>query len=302
MPTNSTILVTGAAGRIGSVGRKVTELLLAAGFRVRAQVRVEDERASTLREIGADVVVGDLLDLAAVHRAIGGCALVCFVMSVSSDYFEAAANTAVVARHHGVKAFINLSQMTVKEMDVLNTTPSPQQKQHWLVEQILSWSGLPVVEVRPTLFMEGLLLQNAKSIAARGEIPAPFGPGENSAIAAFDVARVVAAIAADPLPHIGRTYHLTGPVSQDMHAVAREVSATLHRAITYVDVPMNVWKEQLTRMQLPPHAISHLQTIAHLHRDNRYDRFSSDVEIITGEKPMGVRAFIGQNAGAFGNV
>ena len=33
------ILVTGAAGRIGSVGRSVTELLLARGFRVRAQVR-----------------------------------------------------------------------------------------------------------------------------------------------------------------------------------------------------------------------------------------------------------------------
>lgn len=57
------ILVTGAAGRIGSVGRSVTELLLARGFRVRAQVRVDDERATRLRALGAEVVVGDLLDL-----------------------------------------------------------------------------------------------------------------------------------------------------------------------------------------------------------------------------------------------
>jgi nucleoside-diphosphate-sugar epimerase len=53
------ILVTGAAGRIGSVGRMVTELLLARDFRVRAQVRVDDERAAMLRERGAEVVVGD---------------------------------------------------------------------------------------------------------------------------------------------------------------------------------------------------------------------------------------------------
>ncbi|MET0677225.1 MAG: NAD(P)H-binding protein, partial [Bradyrhizobium sp.] len=142
------ILVTGAAGRIGSVGRTVTELLLARGFRVRAQVRVDDDRAAMLKELGAEIVVGDLLDLAAVHEAIDGCERLCFVMSVSPEYLEAAANVAVVARHHRVKAFVNLSQMTVKEMDIGTTTPSPQQKQHWLAEQILSWSGLPVVEVR----------------------------------------------------------------------------------------------------------------------------------------------------------
>jgi hypothetical protein len=80
-------------------------------------------------------VVGDLLDLMAVHRAIEGCERLCFAMSVASTYLEAAVNVAVVAKHHGVKAFVNLSQMTVNEMDIFNTTPSPQQKQHWLAEQ-----------------------------------------------------------------------------------------------------------------------------------------------------------------------
>ena len=39
------ILVTGAAGRVGGVGRTVTELLLKQGKAVRAMVRNEDERA-----------------------------------------------------------------------------------------------------------------------------------------------------------------------------------------------------------------------------------------------------------------
>src|SRR5882672_5416416 len=216
------ILVTGAAGRIGSVGRFVTELLLARGFRVRAHVRVDDDRATRLRALGAEVVVGDLLDLTAVHRAIEGCERLCFAMSVAPTYLEAAVNVAIVAKHHGVKAFVNLSQMTVNEMDIFNTTPSPQQKQHWLAEQILSWSGLPVVEVRPTAFMEGLFLPSTKSVAMQNKIMAPLGKGKNSAIAAFDVARVIAEILSDPTQHIGQTYHLTGPVSQDLDAVARE--------------------------------------------------------------------------------
>jgi len=111
--------VTGAAGRIGSVFRTVTELLLARWFRVRAHLRVDDARAARLRALGAEVVVGDLLDIMSMHRAIEGCERVCFAMSVAPTYLKAAANVAVVAKHHGVKAFINLSQMTVNEMDMV---------------------------------------------------------------------------------------------------------------------------------------------------------------------------------------
>src|SRR5437868_8706395 len=57
------IVVTGAAGRVGGIGRTVTELLLKHGKAVRAMVRTEDERAKALRQMGAEVVVGDLLDL-----------------------------------------------------------------------------------------------------------------------------------------------------------------------------------------------------------------------------------------------
>ena len=102
-----------------------------------------------------------------------------------------------------------------------------------------------------------------------------------------------------PPEHVGRTYHLTGPVSQDMNAVAREFSAALGRTITYVDVPPENMKEQLASFGMPPHVISHVVTMAQLHRDNRYDRFSNDVERLTGIPPMSIREFVQRNAQAF---
>src|SRR6266478_4554627 len=147
------ILVTGAAGRVGAEGRTVTELLLKRGKAVRAMVRNEDERAQALRDMGAEVVVGNLLDLDSMHRVIAGCETMYFSMSISDAYLAATVNTAAVAKHHGVKAFINMSQMTITE-----TTPSPQHKLHWLAEQTLNRSGLPVVHVRPTVFLEGFFL------------------------------------------------------------------------------------------------------------------------------------------------
>jgi uncharacterized protein YbjT (DUF2867 family) len=168
---DSPILVTGAAGATGAIGRNLTAMLLAKGHQVRALVRREDERAGALRRLGAEVVQGDLTDLASMHRAIEGCARIYFGMSVSPAYLEATVNTAAVARHHGVEAFVNMSQMTVTQMSITETTDSPQHKLHWLAEQALSWSGLPIVTVRPTVFVEGFfLLLAAASVRDANEL------------------------------------------------------------------------------------------------------------------------------------
>jgi hypothetical protein len=88
------ILVTGAAGAVGSIGRHVTETLLAKGHKVRALVRREDGRAEALRQLGAEVMQGDLTDLTAMHCAIAGCARIYFGMSVSPDYLTATVHRA----------------------------------------------------------------------------------------------------------------------------------------------------------------------------------------------------------------
>ncbi|MGO4610731.1 NAD(P)H-binding protein, partial [Variovorax sp. 2RAF20] len=90
--------------------------------KVRALVRREDERAQALRALGAEVVLGDLTDLDSMHRAIEGVSRLYFGMSISPAYLEATVNVAAVARHHGVQAFVNMSQMTVTQMSATQTT------------------------------------------------------------------------------------------------------------------------------------------------------------------------------------
>lgn len=294
------ILVTGAAGRVGAIGRAVTGLLLERGRAVRAMVRSEDARAQALREMGAEVVVGDLLDLDSMHGAIAGCETMYFGMSVSADYLTATVNAAAVARHHGVKAFVNMSQMTLAQMSITETTPSPQHKLHWLAEQALNWSGLPVVHVRPTVLLEGFfLIFTADSVRESNQIRLPFGEGRTSPVAAEDVARVVAALLADPRPHVGKTYHLTGPQSENMRFYAGEYSKALGRTITFEDIPVGPWRDGLLALGLPAHLVSHLATMADLHRAGRYDRMSEDVRTLTGRGPLSVRDFVRKNAAEF---
>jgi uncharacterized protein YbjT (DUF2867 family) len=198
------------------------------------------------------VVVGDLLEPADVHRVVSGCRRVYFGMSVSAGYLEATVTMAAVAREVGVDIMVNMSQMTVSQMSIQNTTPSPQQRQHWLSEQALAWSGLPVVTLRPTVFLEGFFLE------------------------------------------------LTGPLSQDLHGIAREYSEALNREVTYADIPPEDWEQELKRVGLPQHLMHHLVTMAELNRAGRYDRLADGVGRVTGRPAMSVREFVSLHADEFG--
>ena len=294
------ILVTGAAGAIGSIGRNLTAMLLAKGHKVRALVRREDERAEALRRLGAEVVEGDLTDLASMHRAIEGCGRLYFGMSVAANYLEATVNIASVARHHGVEAFVNMSQMTVTQMSITETTDSPQHKLHWLAEQALAWSGLPVVTLRPTVFLEGFfLLFAAPGVREADELALPMGLGRTSPISAVDVARAASVILDDPASHIGRIYNLTGPESNDLNHYARVFSEALGRAIGYRDVPLAGWREKLLQAGIPAHIVNHLSVMTELNKQGRYDRMTDDLLKLTGEQPTSMRDFVKRHAAAF---
>src|SRR3954471_6193186 len=183
------ILVTGAGGGVGGVGGKVVALLRQRGRAVRAMAHHDDDRADALRALGADVVVGDLTRPADVATALDSVQRMFFSMSLSPSFLEAAATVATVARAvRELEALVAISQMTVSQMNALSTSESHHQRLHWLSEQVFNWSGLPVVHMRPTVFLDtGLFTTLAThSIADSGTIRLPFGTGHTSPIASDD--------------------------------------------------------------------------------------------------------------------
>ncbi|MFF2999786.1 NAD(P)H-binding protein [Streptomyces sp. NPDC057950] len=292
MTTNDLVLIANA----GDVGRGVLEQLRAQDAPVRVLVRHDDDRAAGLRALGAEVVVGDLTRPESVAAALRGVGKMYFAMPVSPDHLLATTVVATVARDCAeLDVLVGMSQMTVSQMTATSTAESDQQRLHWLGEQVLNWSGLPVVHIRPTSFLDNPLFTTlaARSIRENGTIALPFGTGRTSPVAVVDVARVVAAVLLDPAPHIGHVYELTGPRSMDMTEMAEEFARALGRPVSYVDVPLDRWRaEVLARAGLPPHTEQHIATMARLHHENRYDRTSDDVERLTGVPAQSVEAFV----------
>ncbi len=103
------VLVTSAAGGAqGQTGRHVTEKLLAKGVAVRAFVHRLDERSEHLRRLGAEVFVGDFLDIHSVRRAVQGVSSVYFAYPVQAGLLDATAIMAFASREAGIARLVNL--------------------------------------------------------------------------------------------------------------------------------------------------------------------------------------------------
>ena len=295
-------LVTGAAGFSGGVSDSVVERLRGDGVQVRAMVRRDNARANWLRELGAEVVVGDLSSPPSVVDAMRDVTRVFFNTYISFDYLQETAIVCAAARElGGLDVIVNRSLMTVSQMTLTSSEESRQQRLHWLSEQIMNWSGVPVVHVRPTVLLDSPMFTvlARRSVRDRDVLALPFGTGRTSPIAAEDVARVVAALLLNP-PKAGQVYGLTGPEVLDLKGLAEQYSRALGRTISAEDIQNDDWVRQYLRNSgLPDLIQQHLAIMARMHRENRYDRSTHDVEQVTGQPPQTVEQYVASHPEQF---
>lgn len=306
------ILVTGAGGEVGSVSTALVHFLLADGLRVRAFVRTDDHRAEALRTAGAEVFVGDLLNVADVAAALRGCRRVYFSMSLSPYYLDATILMAASAKAKGdLEILVNISEseqtnLTFERMVAPKSERyawlgngvhewSPQQRAHWAGEQALDWSGLPVVHIRAGIFVENPILSwlPMADLVDTGELRLPFGEAKLAPIAGHDVAELCANILRDPTGHAGSAYTLTGPELKTMAEFAEDYAAALRRPVRYVPQDLDTWNEAYIDAALAatkPHNAEHLKTLTRLVASGRYyDVDTDDLPALLGRPAKTLR-------------
>jgi len=286
------VLVTRAAGGgQGATGRQVAELLLGQGIPVRAFVRTLDERAERLRELGAEVVAGDLRDIGDVGPAIAGADRVFFTYPVADGLLDATAAVATAAQRAGIRRLVEVSQLRPRP-----TAVSPRTRQHWLSEQIFDWAGVGAIHLRATVFYENIRV--LVSLAAAGRLEVPLGDPGNAIplVSARDVARLAAALLARPDRPAEPAYHLVGAVPTIAELVA-DFGAALGTPLEYVPVDEPRWREWARGQGWPEHAIEHLSRLWRVFagtadRDPDLWRVTDAMERVTGTGPESVRDFL----------
>lgn len=290
------VLVTGAAGgKQGATGRHVTELLIGRGVRVRAFVRTLDERAERLREIGAEVVAGDLREIAQVEPAMEDVNRVFFTYPVIDGLLDATAVVAAAARAGGVQRLVEVSQRRPRT-DAL----SPRTRQHWVSEQVFDAADVGAIHLRATVFFENIRALAAAGVAD-GELSVPLGDENNTIplVSATDVARVAAALLADTVRPVEPFYGLVGATPTIGELVA-EFGAALGSPLRYVNLDQQEWRERALARGGETHTVEHLSRLwqalsSAANRDDPAFRITDAIEQITGAKPETLREFLQAN-------
>ncbi len=145
------ILVTGGTGFVGS---NLIRRLRKADIAVRAVVR-DPEKAQALKDIGVDVVEGDVSGKASLEKAAEGCERVVHLVGIIQEtpgatfrgvHVEGTRNVLEAARKAGARHFFYQS--------ALGTRPGAKSEYHktkWEAEELVRASGIPFTILRPSL-------------------------------------------------------------------------------------------------------------------------------------------------------
>ena len=276
------MLVTGATG---DTGRPTVKLLLERGHHVRALARREDERARKLRDLGAEVVVGDMLQLGDMRSAVKGITGAYFVYPLADGLVEATVVFAQAAKEQGLEIIANMSHKQSRPY-----ARSAATRNHWLSEQVFGWSGLPVTHLRVTFFAEWLLY--IAPLIRQGRYVVPFDAESRFApMPASDIARIVVGILENPKQHAGKAYPLHGPVEYSHRELAATVGRVLGKEMRFEQVSVS---DFLTLLGLEDDSAkrSHFESVRIDQQERLLEGIDQIGTEIIGEPLMTIEEFI----------
>src|SRR5580658_991183 len=298
------IFVTGAAGGSqGSTGRRIAALLLEKGIPVRALVHTLDARSDALRELGAEVVQGDLLDRDSVRASLKGIKRAYFAYPVADGLLEATTIFANAAREAETELVVNNSQL-----QGARKAPSFRNMQHGLADRIFDWAEVGVVHLHAPPYYENVRALVRKSVAEQSTVLLPWGDGNATIplVGAEDVSRMAATLLADSETPSAGAYDLIA-ATPTVKEIVDTLSTALQRPIRYVGITDEQWAEAM-RGHINPHALDHLSHLWQYFRstEKRSDEeargVTDTIRAVTGSHAQTLEEFFRANAAEFGCV
>lgn len=275
------ILVTGATGKTGG---QVAKELTAHSIPVRVLVR-SAEKASALKDLGAEIAVGDMADKAAVSEALRGIDKAVLIMANGEHQLTMEKQFTDCAVAAGVKHLVKLSSMESKP-----GTTKPIPAMHVASEEYIKASGLNWTMVRPTFFTQNFL-SAARTIKANGEIDLALGDAVVAPTDIRDVAEVIRLVLTDDA-HLNMEYDLTGPEALSLAQAAEKFSKVLGREIRYVPQSVEDFRKVLTQVGLPEWRVNAVCDEFRLLSDKAGTHTTDTIQQVLGRAPTSVEQFV----------
>jgi uncharacterized protein YbjT (DUF2867 family) len=286
----STILLTGATGNVTSA---VIRSLQGSGHRLIGLIR-DPAKAKDLAAQGVELRTGNLSLLRTVEGAFEGVDVAWLLTPPGPSAPIQASNALWAARLGGVKHVVRMSAV-----GAAHDAPNLNSRLHALSDAEIAGCGLSFTVVKPHFFMQNLMMA-AQTVAEQGTIYFALGDAKLPMVDVRDIGASVAAILANPAPHAGKTYTLTGPTAIGIDQVASALGEALGKPVKYVPVPVAAMVESLTKMGLDDYNQVALRDYFTAYSRGWESQVTSAVKDLTGIEARGIAEFARDHAAAFG--
>lgn len=284
------ILVTGATGNIGQeLVRQLTE----ANVPVRALVR-DASRAGELKDLGAELAVGDLANTASVDAALVGVDAAFLLTSTDPKQVELQGNFIEAAKRANLGHLVKLS--------VVGAAPdAPAQLMRWhaQTEADLVASGVPFTNIRPHVFYQYYLYLAPMVIGTGGFTSSLKSGVKLASIDIRDIAATAKAILTNPAPHAGQTYFLTGPEPFSNDDLAAKIGNIVGKPVGYTWSPGEFSRAAMRDMGFAEWMADVVTEMDEAYSTGNYSYTTSAVKDITGNDPRSVDQFLEEFAFVF---
>ena len=285
MNTRPLILVTGSTGNTGS---GLVPALLAGGARVRALVH-SPAKAAALRAQGAEVVIGDLGKPETLTAAVAGVDRIYLCLFNGPDQAAHGRNLIAAARAAGRPHIVHHSASGSDRSRIIRHIAE--------VEAELKASGLPWTILRPTFYLQNLMMA-IPTVASQRAIYLPMKQGRMAMTDVRDIVDVAARLLLDG-GHVGQDYALTTPEAFTIDEFATALGTELGTSVQYVDVPISAARESMVAMGMDPWIVDGYMELFEGFASNWGNKTSNDTQEILGRPARGYRQFIADFRGAF---
>jgi uncharacterized protein YbjT (DUF2867 family) len=287
----STILVTGAAGTVGS---EVVRQLSAKGqIGIRAAARSANN--PTFKDLkSVEIVELDYNKPETLATAFKDVNKLFLLTPFQSDMLDLTSNLVNAAKKSGVKYIIKQSVMGADAEPGI--TPG---RLHRQAEKIIEESGIPFSFLRPNFFMQNFVNFYSPMIKSQGALYAPAGDGKVSFVDVRDIAAVAVQALINDNQHKGKSYNITGPEALSYGQAAEILSRELGKEIKYVNIPDEDARKGMKDMGMDDWSANSLIDLFDITRKGYASDISSVVEELTGRKPISFPQFVKDYAQAF---
>jgi uncharacterized protein YbjT (DUF2867 family) len=247
--TDPLVLVTGASGNVGA---SVVEHLLARGLRVRTG-ELDPARAGR-RAPDAEAVRLDLTDPTTFAPALADVDRVFLIRPPAIARVGPTLNALVDAAVTNGVTHVVFSSVAGAETNRI--VP------HHRIETHLTGTRIGWTLLRPGFFAQNLATAYRTDIRDHDRLYVPAADGRVAFVDTRDLGELAAIVLADPAPHAGHGYTLTGPRSVTFAEVAALLTDLLGRPIRYQPASVLGYLRHLGDLGLPvPQRL--VQTVLH---------------------------------------